>query len=315
MTTPDSFRRAYDKIEPILKQLQARAQYQFEDIKSVCSAHYEGRLKSVPSLLSKAETGKYSSIREMEDLFAATIAVPLLSQIKEVQEMVKARFVVLEVKSHRKKNPREFVYDDLHMILKLKDDALIRDKSILDYKIELQIKTLLQLAWWHLEHDLVYKTDRVSWQKSRVFGQVKAMLELADSMVANIDQVAVIQDEEEFQDYLRINEVAECLEKIWIQVPTPFYDLRRAAETVLLFLNLTEISAIEMVTILGDQSNKDLITAKSITPCQAVFIALFRGYKATILQNIKTHSLLITEEMIDFAADLSEIPDENVMKL
>ena len=49
---------------------------------------------------------------------------------------------------------------------------------------EVQIKTILQHAWSIATHDLIYKTDTVSWPKERIAFQVKAMLEHAEIAIA-----------------------------------------------------------------------------------------------------------------------------------
>ncbi len=313
---PESLRRSFDKISPDLEFLKKRAEYQLQDIANLYQAQYEGRVKTVESILSKIESGKqYESLTKIEDLFAATIAVPSLDKIQDVIAAVQARFEVVKIKSHRDKNPREFVYDDLHMILKLKDDALIINKNVLEYKFELQIKTLLQLAWWRLEHDLVYKTTRLSWQKSRVFGQIRALFELADSMLSNIEEAASLQSDEQFPDYISINNLAEILETKWED--KPWYDLRRTAETVLFYCRLANIDLDQLTNILQEAVNQDVLAARSITPSQAILIALYRFNQREIISNLQSEdcSLYITEEMLEFFPALKDIPRDKLISL
>lgn len=313
---PESFRRSYDRHMPPVEEVKNRAFRHLDEIASAFNGRYQGRVKSIESILSKAETTKYNCpFTEMEDLYAATIAVPSMHDIANVQEAVSARFEVVEVKSHRKKNPREFVYDDLHMILRLKDDTLIRDKGILTIKFELQIKTMLQYVWWQLEHDLVYKTNRLSWQKARIFGQIKAMLDLTDRMLANIEQAAGLQEEEEFDEYRSINEISEVLDQKWGAEPKPWYDLRRTSETVLKYCKMADISSIELSQILSLETHTDVFSARSITPTQAIFIALFRNKKELILSRLNSNRILISEEMKDFEISLNEIPLDNIVSL
>lgn len=308
MRVPEGFRRSFDNIYPKIQEVMKRAECQLEDIANAYNGHYTGRSKSVNSVLSKAETAKFKKIIDMEDLFAAVIAVPSKSQIHLIKEAVNARFNIVDTKEHWKKNPREFIYDDLHLLLTLKDDPVIRDKSILDIKFELQIKTYLQLAWWELEHNEVYKTNRLSWQKARIFGQIKAMFELADRMLANIDQVANIQEEEQYEEYMEINKTVEVLECYWDE--KEWYDLRRASETVIKFLKTINQPLEQLRVILDNPQNDDIKKARSITPVQAVLIALFREYKTVFLENISNTglSLCLTEEMLDFEPQLQEIP-------
>ena len=56
---------------------------------------------------------------------------------------------------------------------------------------EIQIKTAFEHAWSVVTHDLVYKTDDISWTKRRLAAQLKAMVEQIDeALVDNFERVA-----------------------------------------------------------------------------------------------------------------------------
>jgi len=311
---PGSFRRSYDNIRPEFELLKNFAQPLLQEISDKFEGTYSGRIKSPDSVLSKVEfTGDgISRIGDIKDFFAAVIAVPSINLFVEIQTEVRSKFEVCSIKTQWKKNPREFVYDDLHMILSLKDNALIRDKKVLDIKFELQIKTLLQLQWWRLEHDIIYKANRRSWEKSRIFGQIRAMFELADRMLAKIDEVARIQPCEQYEEYININNMAEFLETIWPDLDNPpWYDLVRTAETVIKFMELANCDIKQFTVLMTESNNRALPSARTLTPPQVVLIVLFRHMPSVILGNLKANKLLITDEMCDFEPSLKNFPIAN----
>jgi len=73
MIVPDSFRRAFDRLRPDFEELKERAQRSLEEIADAFNGHYDGRIKSIQSILSKAEIAEYSSFEDMADIFAAVI--------------------------------------------------------------------------------------------------------------------------------------------------------------------------------------------------------------------------------------------------
>ena len=312
---PGSFRRAYDNTLSIFEYQKKLAEPLLIEIAKKFKGAYEGRIKSPDSTLSKIELtdDKLKSFIDMNDFFAAAIAVPSLNSFPDIQAAVRSTFIVHLEKMDWEMKPREFLYDDFHMILSIKDSAYIRDKNVLDVKFELQIKTMLQLQWWHLEHDIIYKANRRSWEKSRLFGQMRAMFELADRLLANIDEVAKIQQNGTYADYEIINEMAEFLETIWPdKLNPPWYDLVRTSETVIKLMGMAEYNMQQLKVLMQDPNNASLSTiARTLTPPQVILIALFRHVPSRMLQNLGETKLLITEEMYDFEPSLRNIPSNN----
>ena len=54
----------------------------------------------------------------------------------------------------------------------------------------MQVKTFLQHAWGIATHDLIYKTDDVSWSRQRIAYQIKAMLEHAEMSIQEAGRLA-----------------------------------------------------------------------------------------------------------------------------
>src|SRR6185295_542993 len=81
------------------------------------------------------------------------------------------------------KGTHEFSFDDLRLYTKWKPDVTLPTPTFAGVVFELQIKTFLQHAWSIATHDLIYKTDSISWPKERVAFEIKAMLEHAENAI------------------------------------------------------------------------------------------------------------------------------------
>ena len=152
------------------------------------------RLKEMESFALKIETGRVTDPARMEDFFACTIVVPTVSQIADAEQLLKEIYEV-EVRRPPKdettqKKASDFVFDDLRLYLKRGPSSIGRNDDLEGMVFEVQIKTILQHAWGIASHDLIYKTDNVSWSKARIAFQVKAMLEHAEIAIAEVECLA-----------------------------------------------------------------------------------------------------------------------------
>src|SRR5208337_1144238 len=129
--------------------------------------HYESRLKIMESFALKIETGRIHSPKELEDFFACTIVVENKSAIQKAEDIILNNFVLKERRprsensTHKKSD--SFPFDDLRLYVKWKDDPALRPTGVDGMLFEVQIKTFLQHAWSIATHDLIYKSDSVSW--------------------------------------------------------------------------------------------------------------------------------------------------------
>lgn len=173
-TTRHEIEALRERVDPILQSVAA-------DRKGL----YVSRLESPDSIFEKVVLGRYSTpLREMEDLLAATIVLPnapVGESRTKFEKILEAGFEVVEVRTNRTRRPSEFIYDDLHYILKLLDSPLLLNKSLLNWRFELQVKSYLEYGWSKATHDLMYKSEHESWRASRVEAQTKALIEMAEA--------------------------------------------------------------------------------------------------------------------------------------
>jgi ppGpp synthetase/RelA/SpoT-type nucleotidyltranferase len=188
---PDSVRIAYQQQEPLADLL-------LEEIERLVKAapkswFFTARKKELDSFAQKIESGGISDPARLEDFVGAMIVVPMTGNVADALTFID-RFFVVEYQRPADVNitlklASDFPFDDLRLYghLRPRDDQPFR--PIDEVVLEIQVKTFLQHAWSIATHDLVYKFDHVSWARSRVAYQVKALLEHAELSIATIQEL------------------------------------------------------------------------------------------------------------------------------
>lgn len=129
-------------------------------------------------------------------------------------------------------HPSCFEFTGLRLYVTLKYDDVLPPKPIYDIMFEVQIKTFLQHAWGIVTHDLIYKADEVSWAKSRIAYQVKAMLEHAEISIEKADELSESVDLAKSNHNMKfLGDIIQYVEKEFPSDNRP-RDLVRLAETV-----------------------------------------------------------------------------------
>lgn len=195
------------------------------------------RLKQRESFALKIETGRVDDPQRLEDFLGCTIVVPSTTEIEQAEKMVLDSFDLCERRPHDKSialnRASDFAFADVRLYVARRPPASGRFPELDGAVFEVQIKTVLQYAWGVATHDLIYKTDTVSWPRQRIAFQVKAMLEHAELAIAKANSLA--EDVSVAKSDQRTNATRELIAEIrtvWPedQLPT---DLRRLAETIL----------------------------------------------------------------------------------
>ena len=169
MIIPGDVKQAYDQVWFRLIDLEKRTEPFLRGAAHKVNGEYIHRIKPIESLLLKIEKeGMARPFEEIEDLFAATIIVPNSALIPAVEEDVRSRFGVVREVPPKTKKPEQFVYDDRHLILRLKPEPGREDSKVENLIFELQIKTKMQAAAAAVSRDLSYKTKRLSWTLSLI---------------------------------------------------------------------------------------------------------------------------------------------------
>lgn len=219
MKVAASVRRVYYSRVEVYERLKEDVDTYFK-VKKKTRWHYESRVKNLDSFCLKVETGRYPKASELEDFFGACLVVENSSEIEAAIELITEKYEVSyrrpKDNSYTHKAPSEFVFDDIRLYVKLKDDPSRRPKGIEGFVFEIQIKTFLQHAWAIATHDLIYKGDNLSWASSRIAYQVKAMLEHAELSIMESNKLSesglVKKSNNEFNTQ---NEICSFLRSKW----------------------------------------------------------------------------------------------------
>lgn len=193
MKITNSISTVYEETYPLAVKLQQEVDKIIHSLR-VDSWHYYGRIKSKESFAQKLETGRVWDIRELDDFFACTLVVKNKAEIQEAEKRIHAHFHVRKRKpkddTFTHKEPYSFEFDGLRLYVHIKPPEYLPPSPINDFVFEIQIRTFLEHAWAITTHDLIYKSDDISWPKARVAFQLKAMLELAETSINRVESLS-----------------------------------------------------------------------------------------------------------------------------
>lgn len=270
---------------------------------------YSARLKSLESFAQKIESGRFRNYSRLEDFVAAMIVVPMLGDVPAAHDFVSEFF---DVKYRRpvssvetKKKSSDFHFDDLRLYGHLRPAAGLPERPIDGLIFEIQIKTFLQHAWSIATHDLVYKHDDVSWARSRVAYQVKALLEHADLSVSSI---ALLERSSELpttgQPEERLRQLIRLVRGEWEPDVLPL-DLRRLAENLdrlMSALAIGELSALSDLLAIGKrEAGGQHPLGLSPYQCVVDYASVFRAgplRKALTRSSDRAPALLVTLDVL-----------------
>ena len=146
-------------------------------------AALEYRVKSEGSLAGKLELKgrKYHSLKDITDVIGLRIITFYIDDVDKVASAVERHFDVDWENSVDKRKALEidsFGYLSLHYVCKVPG---------MDYKMEIQMRTILQHAWANMNHDTGYKSGvEVPKRYLRDLSRLAGMLELVDDEFSRI---------------------------------------------------------------------------------------------------------------------------------
>ena len=122
------------------------------------------------------------------------MVVENLDSLAVAEKMIRRRFAISERRPRNDKTTSKqsdcFRFDDTRLYVTWRDASLSRPTGLDGLLFEIQIKTFLAHSWAIATHDLIYKTDDVSWPKERIAYQVKAMLERAETSIQEANKLS-----------------------------------------------------------------------------------------------------------------------------
>ena len=97
-------------------------------------------------------------VKYINDIAGVRLICSFTSDIYRLAEMIgnQSDLKVLSIKDYIK-NPKESGYKSYHMLVSV---PIFLSDSVVDTKVEIQIRTIAMDFWASLEHDIHYKADR-----------------------------------------------------------------------------------------------------------------------------------------------------------
>ncbi|MBN1364742.1 MAG: hypothetical protein JW976_08060 [Syntrophaceae bacterium] len=219
----------YQKMKPDYELLAEYLQALFELIAKKLDIYpiIQGRAKSVESLAEKiCRPGKnYSKpLAELTDLCGVRFITHTADDLDRVQGILEKYFIIDTKNSEDKMSQlsfNEFGYLSRHFIIQLKKYFKIRGfrkklpPRILNFKSELQLRTLAQHMWADIYHELGYKNEfKLPQRWEREFARIAATLEKVDNSFQEIkgDIDVLGSNYEAYMDRKELNALAARLE-------------------------------------------------------------------------------------------------------
>ena len=124
--------------------------------------HIKTRIKSAESIVKKLkrygyETSIENMVRYVNDIAGVRLICSFTSDIYRLAEMIgnQSDLKVLSIKDYIK-NPKESGYKSYHMLVSV---PIFLSDSVVDTKVEIQIRTIAMDFWASLEHKIYYKFE------------------------------------------------------------------------------------------------------------------------------------------------------------
>ncbi|HCT5584381.1 TPA: hypothetical protein OT143_003902 [Enterobacter kobei] len=302
MKIPLSVREIYEDKRSVYETLSTIVGSWIDSVKE-SKWHYESRIKQLESFALKFETGRFTPASIFDDFFAGMVVVPSHNEIAVVEELLRTKFD-LKIKKPNDRtfatySPDHFVFDDLRLYLEFNKDKFVSPKAepLQGLVFEIQIKTFLQHAWSLSTHDLVYKSDNISWSKHRVAYQVKAMLENIELSISSAEDLSCnkLIDKQD-KKFRTLSKIVRLVESKWESENLP-HDKKRLSENIYECISKLNLSVGDLKDIIEESKCNSIL---SLSPYQSILVAIINIRPELFIDGNPNHlSLMITKELGD----------------
>ena len=228
------------------------------------------RLKSLESFALKVESGRVQNPNKLEDFFACTIVVATTAQIEDAERLVLEYFDLSYRKppddSFTHKASSSFAFDDLRLYVARRAPVSGRRPELNGLVFEVQIKTTLQHAWSRATHDLIYKSNTISWPLERIAYQVKAMLEHAEVAITEANRLADAAGvSKQDRQTISVIQLIEKLRATWGHERLPG-DVKRLAEALLALFHAADMEIDRFDDIIDAERRRIGLLPQDLSP-------------------------------------------------
>lgn len=321
MKVPLSIRNSYSNLYEQYLPLSNKINGIFESCKKK-GWLYDYRLKSLESYALKLETGRYT-FPNIDDFFACIFVVPNRNCIDEVIEAINPFIEIQERKPKdnitTSKFPESFVFDDLRLYVKYKDNPSLPPTSFTSLMFEIQIKTFLQHAWAIATHDLTYKSNTVSWAKQRIAFQVKAMLEHIEISIQEAEMLSKNGELDKKHKYIEsLTTIEKIVKTHWQDEELPF-DIKRLTENIYNLCKTLDIDITTLDLVLEEEKEEGRGTKlKNLSPFFVVLQSLIYRKEDLIKKfanNTKTKMKILIPTEIETPPYFVSLRQQNFIRI
>jgi ppGpp synthetase/RelA/SpoT-type nucleotidyltranferase len=169
MITPSQTRSKYVSIEQHLEFARSRVRDTLQAFCEPLGYAFISRIKTLPSVSEKIESGRFAKWSDLDDLIACAIVVPTLVHEAAVLEFLERAFVTVKLKRRgsSKKAPDVFRFDTTRYIGKLRiPENIFPQDPLYQIQFEVQVRSAFEHAWSVTTHALTYKETSAKISKS-----------------------------------------------------------------------------------------------------------------------------------------------------
>ena len=150
-----ALRKLETEIDILIKEHEFKCGYNLVE-------HVKSRIKSIDSASNKLKKKGCTLtvdnlIRNVHDMIGIRIVCSFLSDVYDIVSIIKSsnEFIIKD-ESDYIKNPKESGYKSYHMLVSV---PIFLSDSVVDTKVEIQIRTIAMDFWASLEHKIYYKFE------------------------------------------------------------------------------------------------------------------------------------------------------------
>lgn len=167
--------------------------------------HIKTRIKTPESIVKKLkrnghETSIENMVKYVNDIAGVRLICSFTSDIYKLAEMIgnQSDLKVLSIKDYIK-NPKESGYKSYHMLVSV---PIFLSDSVVDTKVEIQIRTIAMDFWASLDHQLKYKKEMTEEEAAEIGEDLRRCAEvIAGTDWKMLEIRRKIEDREQMKEY------------------------------------------------------------------------------------------------------------------
>jgi ppGpp synthetase/RelA/SpoT-type nucleotidyltranferase len=270
------------------------------------------RIKRSDSVNQKLQTGRYQALADLDDLVGVKVVLLRRSMIRPAMDITNGAFDAIREVS-RPVSPMEFGYREPHIIVRPQVEYLERHEELRSLKAEIQFTTALQHALDTVTHGFDYKGQSFEWQNFRVVAQLRGTLELADSILDNVEASAALMEAgvPAPLDFVDGQTTLDVLAGVFsADAMSP--DHRRMATVIVAWLRAINQDATWLRSAL--EKHGDLVNALSLSCVEAVLGVMLREVGEDLVAAYPGH-FCVSVELESLCPQAAVVPQERRVKL